>query len=182
MTAGSSTTFADLLAEWGHDPSCSSKTCQGCLLQTTGTLWPESFTAWPASATASPGGLFQQPPLEPHTDGVDGGPLLSTPTAWLGRRPSNSKIEPGVTANQGQELTRDLYQLLPTPTASDHKASGGSTVSNVTLTDAMVRGHGHAPPCSEGTGRRLPGGNASSVDQHQLQLSTDNSRHTSSSG
>ena len=137
MNDGCLTTFADLLAEWGHDPSCSSKTCRGCCLQTTGTLWPESFTAWPASATASPGGLWQQPTLERLTDGDDGGRLLSTPTAWLSRRPSNSKIEPGVTANQGQELTRDLYQLLPTPLSRDWK--DGKQSPNVPVNGILSR-------------------------------------------
>jgi len=34
---------------------------------------------------------------------------------------------------------REIKQLLPTPTARDEAASGGSTASDVTLTDAVVR-------------------------------------------
>ncbi len=92
MTAGSGMTYSDLLAEWGHGPTCSSRTCQGCSLLMAGTLWPESFTDWPASATASRGGLTAQPPLEHRTAGTDGGasPILPTPTA----------SQPGGTAEQ----------------------------------------------------------------------------------
>jgi len=184
MTDGYLTTFADLLAEWKHDPSCSLRTSQDYSLQTVGKLWPESFTDWPTSATTSDGGLFQQPPLVHLIDATDGGDLLilKTPTANLGGPYPTQHPDKRKAGGHGPTLADEVEHLLPTPTASDHVSSGGSTLSNVTLTDAMVRGHGHAPPCSEGTGQRLPDGNASSVDQHQLQLSTDDSRRTSSNG
>ena len=79
MTDGSSMTSADLLAEWTHDPSSSSRTSPASSLQTVGKLWVESFTDWPTSGTTSPGGLFQQPPLEHPINATDGGGLLGTP-------------------------------------------------------------------------------------------------------
>ena len=128
MTAGSGVTYSDLLAEWGHDPSCSSKTCPGCCLLTTGTLWPESFTDWPQSATASPGGLWQQQPLALPTEGCVGLELLNTPTAWLGERPSRSQI-PNESTQNG-ELTHDLQKLLPTPLAHDMKTNASPSRRN----------------------------------------------------
>ena len=143
MTAGYSTTFADLLAEWGHDPSCSSKTCQGCLLQTTGTLWPESFTDWPQSATASPGGLWQQQPLEPLIDGFAGGdlPTLPTPTAsqpggtaeqHLAHKNKNGGNRTAVT-----DLGMVVTQLLPTPLSRDWK--DGKESPNVPVNGILSR-------------------------------------------
>ena len=72
----------------------------------------------------------------------------TTSAGGLYRRP---QLEHPISVSDGGDL-------LPTPTAMDQNSSGGSTLSSVTLTDAMVRGHGHAPPCSEGTGGRLPAG------------------------
>ncbi len=135
MTAGSGMTYSDLLAEWDHDPSCSSKTCRGCLLLTTGTLWPELFTAWPQSATASPGGLWQQQPLALPTEGRVGLELLNTPTAWLGERPSRSQIPNGSTQNG--ELTHDLEKLLPTPLTRDRK--DGKESPNVSVNGILSR-------------------------------------------
>ena len=129
MNDGYLTIFADLLAEWGHDPSCSSKTCQGCCLQTTGTLWPESFTAWPASGTASPGGLWRQPTLELHTDGFAGGDLPTLPTPTAGDR---GKDAPN---RRGSPSLNMLPTLLPTPTAQ--AAKHGST------RDLKAHGHGY---------------------------------------
>ena len=116
MTAGSGMTYSDLLAEWNHDPLCSSKTCQGCLLVQAATLWPESFTDWPQSATASLGGLWQQPKLVPLTDGFAGGdsPTLPTP------RTSDTN-GPGKHGNGGLDL-RTAISLLPTRTTVDGQA------------------------------------------------------------
>jgi hypothetical protein len=44
----------------------------------------------------------------------------------------------GAHGTGGPDL-RTVVDLLPTPTAMDYKASGGSTSSDVTLTDAIVR-------------------------------------------
>ena len=47
--------------------------------------------------------------------------LLSTPTAWLGRRPGNSDLSnpESFDRGSGKELTRDIAKLLPTPTATE---------------------------------------------------------------
>ena len=46
----------------------------------------------------------------------------------------------------GKSLAIEAQRLLPTPTSSDSKASGGDpSTSNVTLTDAAVRGRGLLP-------------------------------------
>lgn len=120
MTAGSGMTYSDLLAEWKHGPSCSSKTCQGCCLQTTGTLWPESFTAWPTSATTSHGGLFQQQPLEHPINASAGGdlPTLKTPTANLGNNGGSQHPDKRKAGGHGPTLADEIEHLLPTPTAS----------------------------------------------------------------
>ncbi len=125
MTAGYSMTYADLLAEWGHDPSCSSRTCQGCLLQTTGTLWPQSFTAWPQSATALTTGLWQRPPLAHHTDDDDGGesPCLKTPTANLATNGGSQHPEKRKAGGHGPTLADEIEHLLPTPMAHDAKTN-----------------------------------------------------------
>ena len=115
-------TSQDWLAEWGHAPSCSARTCLGCSLQTTGTLWPESFTDWPQSATASSGGLFQRPPLVPATDVSGGGdsPTLPTPAAWDGNRgPDLARADRPDSG--GMDLVTTVERLLPTPPARDHK-------------------------------------------------------------
>jgi len=119
MTAGSGMTYSDLLAEWKHGPSCSSKTCLGCCLQTTGTLWPESFTAWPASGMASVGGLFQRPQLEHLIGATDGGasPILPTPAAADGNR-GPDLARANRPQSGGMDLVTTVERLLPTPTAS----------------------------------------------------------------
>lgn len=57
--------------------------------------------------------------------------LLPTPTV-------SDTNGPGTHGDGGADL-RTAVSLLPTPTAMDAKASGGSTPSDVTLTDAVVR-------------------------------------------
>lgn len=171
MNDGYSTTFADLLAEWGHDPSCFSKTCRGCCLQTTGTLWPESFMDWPASATASPGGLWQQPTLVPHIDGSDGGPLLGTP------RTSTKNGASAVAIASGKHRHRLEAQVaiarLPTPTAHDSKDGPSPSRASRDTTDLGaiafllpdVNGSTHSEP----THQQFSDGNKLWVDQPQNQ-------------
>jgi len=139
MNDGCSTTFADLLAEWGHDPSCSSKTCRGCCLLTTGTLWPESFTAWPRSATASLGGLWQQPTLVPLTVGFDGGdlPTLKTPTANLATNGGSQHPEKRKAGGHGPTLADEVEHLLPTPLSRDWK--DGKASPNVPVNGILSR-------------------------------------------
>ncbi len=50
-----------------------------------------------------------------------------------------AKVKADSGASNGIPLTIAVQMLLPTPTAMDSKASGGSTSSNVTLTDATAR-------------------------------------------
>jgi DNA (cytosine-5)-methyltransferase 1 len=62
--------------------------------------------------------------------------LLPTPRATDG-----TKGGPNQRGSSGDlMLPSAVHHLLPTPTAMDSKASGGSGPSNITLTDAMVRG------------------------------------------
>lgn len=123
-----SMTSQDLLAEWSHDPSCFSKTCQGCLLQTTAKLWQESFTAWPKSGTALPTGFYQHQTLEPVIEGNDGGGLDSLPTPtktqaggtaeqFLKRK---SKAD-GIQRKTPTDLSLLIQWYLPTPLSRDYK-------------------------------------------------------------
>ena len=60
--------------------------------------------------------------------------LLPTPVASSGAHGG-----PGRTYGDGTPTLDGISRLLPTPTAKDSAASGGSTASDVTLTDAVVR-------------------------------------------
>jgi hypothetical protein len=60
--------------------------------------------------------------------------LLPTPRASDG-----TKGGPNQRGSSGDLMLPSAVLLLPTPTAMDYKASGGSTPSDVTLTDAVVR-------------------------------------------
>jgi hypothetical protein len=62
------------------------------------------------------------------------GPLLPTPRATDG-----TKGGPNQRGSSGDLMLPSAVMLLPTPTAMDSKASGGSTPADVTLTDAVVR-------------------------------------------
>ena len=121
MTDGYSMTFADLLAEWGHTPSCSLRTCRGCSLQTVGTLWPQSFLDWPQSATASTTGLWKRPPLARPISDDDGGALLGTPRTSTKNGASSVAVETG---DHWHRLEAQIA-MLPTPTAQ--AAKHGST-------------------------------------------------------
>jgi len=145
MNDGSSTTSLPLLAQWSHDPGCSSKTCLGCSLQETASLFDELFTDWPKSGTWDSTGLWQHPKLEPLTDANDGsalpdlptptrsdgaggpgghregGPNLRTKVAMLAT-PTTSVAKDGTP--QDSKGKRDLRldaRLLPTPTKRDYK-------------------------------------------------------------
>ena len=180
MNGGYSTTFADLLAEWGHDPSCSSKTCLGCSLQITGTLWPESFTDWPQSATTSDGGLFQQPPLEHPIDASAGGdlPTLKTPTANLGINGGSQHPDKRKAGGHGPTLADEVEHLLPTPTARDHK--DGKFTPNVETNKLLGREIWALD--SNSTQEPSSDGNSSSVAQLLTRSSKAGFRSISSSG
>jgi len=134
MNDGSLMTSLDWLAEWGHDPSCSLRTCPGCCLLTTGVLFPELFTDWPTSATTSLGGLSQQSPLEHPIDASDGGdlPTLPTPRAQNGED-RNNKIYPRP-LDQPQNLENALARL---PTDSDPTPQQ-STDGNASSDDQLL--------------------------------------------
>lgn len=130
MSDGSSTISADLLAEWKHDLSCSSRTSQGYSLQTVGKLWPESFMDWPASGTTSDGGLFQQPPLELRISETAGGDLLGTPRA-INLPPAVHHLAAG--GSHKWKLENQVHLLnksLPTPTAHDAKENASPSRAN----------------------------------------------------
>lgn len=68
----------------------------------------------------------------------------------------------------GGPMLRDVGHLLPTPTAMDSKASGGSTPSDVTPTDAVVR-----TSLGASTNPRFGDGNTSSDEPHPGQLTIE---------
>ena len=91
--------------------------------------------------------------------------MLPTPRATDG-----TKGGPNQRGSAGDLMLPSAVHMLPTPTAMDAHSSGGSTPSNVTLTDAAVRTRmGTAPnPRHEPTGAPTPppstGGNPSWED------------------
>lgn len=108
------------LAEWGHDPTCTSRTCAGCSPQTAGTLWPEPYLDWQPSGTWDGGGVSTHPPLEPPTGEADGSRTrLPTPTASdaKGSRRTTARTDEWI-SNDGTTLL-DALVLLPTPQAWD---------------------------------------------------------------
>jgi hypothetical protein len=65
--------------------------------------------------------------------------LLRTPTAQLAMNGGSQHPDKQKAGGHGPTLADEIEHLLPTPTAMDSKkASGGSTPSDVTLTDAVV--------------------------------------------
>jgi DNA (cytosine-5)-methyltransferase 1 len=80
-----------------------------------------------------------------HGNGNGHGPSLAIealrmlPTPMTGSGGGGIRSEEALASGQRQVTLNDLPRLLPTPTATDSKASGGSTPADVTLTDAIVR-------------------------------------------
>jgi len=66
--------------------------------------------------------------------------LLRTPTAQLAVNGGSQHPDKRKAGGHGPTLADEIEHLLPTPTAMDSRMSGGSGASDVTLTDAMVRG------------------------------------------
>jgi len=84
------------------------------------------------------GVAYELPTSAPRTEGSGSSSspgLLPTPRATDG-----TKGGPNQRGTSGDLMLPSAVQLLPTPTAMDSRASGGSGASDVTLTDAMVRG------------------------------------------
>lgn len=65
--------------------------------------------------------------------------LLKTPTAQLSVNGGSQHPNKRKAGGHGPTLADEVEHLLPTPTAMDSRASGGSTPSDVTLTDLTVR-------------------------------------------
>jgi hypothetical protein len=86
------------------------------------------------------------------------GALLPTPRAARGA--SGTETMYGLGAVRSDEGRPQGEVLLPTPTVMDYKASGGSTTSDVTLTDAIVR-----TSLGAHTNTRFDGGSGLSDDE-----------------
>jgi hypothetical protein len=84
--------------------------------------------------------------------------LLPTPRAARGA--SGTETMYGLGAVRSDEGRPQGEVLLPTPTVMDYKASGGSTTSDVTLTDAIVR-----TSLGAHTNTRFDGGSGLSDDE-----------------
>lgn len=84
--------------------------------------------------------------------------VLKTPTSQLAVNGGSQHPDKRRAGGHGPTLADEVEHLLPTPTAMDAHSSGGSTPSNVTLTDATVRSRmGAIPnPRHEPTGGRMP--------------------------
>jgi hypothetical protein len=94
--------------------------------------------------------------VRPSLDGVV--QLLPTPRAARGA--SGTETMYGLGAVRSDEGRPQGEVLLPTPTVMDYKASGGSTTSDVTLTDAIVR-----TSLGAHTNTRFDGGSGLSDDE-----------------
>ena len=83
---------------------------------------------------------------------------LKTPTSQLAVNGGSQHPEKRKAGGHGPTPPDEVEHLLPTPTAMDAHSSGGSTPSNVTLTDATVRSRmGTTPnPRHEPTGGPTP--------------------------
>ena len=64
---------------------------------------------------------------------------LKTPTSQLAVNGGSQHPDKRKAGGRGPALADEVEHLLPTPTAQDSSASGGSNEHNVTLTDATVR-------------------------------------------
>lgn len=95
--------------------------------------------AWPADA--------EGPGLEAWGEGRRGGSAAAEP-ADLGHERAGASRDGGAGPADGRSRA---VALLPTPTSTDHKASGATYAATdthhtgTTLTDAVVRGHGLMP-------------------------------------
>jgi len=157
---------AELLGTVEHDGS-SSKTSEAYSVLMVGTLWPKSLRHWPQTGSLRSGRVYGRPTLERPTSDCDGS-ALATPTAWLGRRPSQAVGDPDRWENpeRSNELSDQIAhlveRLLPTPTARDHKDGAPCDVPvNALLGRAVWSLHGGDP-----TPTPSPNGNQSSGDQH----------------
>ena len=96
-----------------------------------------------------------------HPDSKSGGANLRTVVSVLPtpRATDGTKGGPNQRGSAGDLMLPSAVHLLPTPTAMDSASSGGSTPSDVTLTDAVVRtdlGRRPNPRHTEPTGAPTP--------------------------
>lgn len=121
--AGSSTTSAVLVATLESNGFCW-RTSQGSLLPTPAKPSPGSSQRWPKTGSLRSGHVYERPTSAPPTDGFAGS-ALATPTAWLGRRPSQSIGDPDRWENKARsrelsdQMAHLVERLLPTPGAQE---------------------------------------------------------------
>ena len=102
--------------------------------ETVALLQPPTATPYGSDQLPSPGAA-----VRPSLDGTVR--LLPTPSAadGMGGHATRSGARSDELLLPGVAQAAAVGKLLPTPTAMDSRASGGSTPANVTLTDAAVR-------------------------------------------
>jgi hypothetical protein len=107
--------------------SSSWRTSKLSLLSTEGTCGERWSGTWPRSGTTRHGIAFPLVPSAPRTSATASSPLLSTPTAWLGRRPNHAEGDPerwhnpdrsNELSDQVAAIHEKAVRLLPTPNAS----------------------------------------------------------------
>jgi hypothetical protein len=138
MTSGTASAF--------FDPDTSSwKMSQGCFQWddelVAAAMWLQRLPAW---GTTAGGALFEHQTPGHLTAARDGSASLATPTAWLGRRPSQAvgDAERWYDPERSNELSDQMAALLPTPVVND--MGRGKTVEDWdSWTDAMKERHGN---------------------------------------
>src|ERR1051326_1968161 len=108
---------------------CSSRTCPGCSPSTTAKRSRKSSAIWPRAGGLRNGTAFPRDPLAPRTSAIASSCSLPTPTASQYGSSQNGINGRGGANERPSAGTPSLYQLaargrLPTPTATDCKASG----------------------------------------------------------
>jgi len=153
-------TFVRLLGELVPTGS-SLRTSEDYLVQTVGTLWPESLRDWPQTGSLHAGRVYEHQTLERPTDDCDGS-ALPTPTASDGTKavgtPENSERR---RAAGRQAYLTDIVQtdlqaptpaaLLPTPTVVDmgaRKTVEEWEVWTLAMKDRHGSGNGHGKSLS----------------------------------
>lgn len=139
--AGSSKTSAVLVAIVGPN-GYSWKTSQESLLPMPAKRSAKSSERWPKTGSLRSGHVYERPTLVPPTADFAGS-ALATPTAWLGRRPSQSIGDPDRWENKARsrelsdQMAHLVERLLPTPSANEPGYAGtlvdknGSPVEHV---------------------------------------------------
>ena len=111
---------------WFSQDSSSWKTSQRSLL----TDWTPFLGSWPRQGLMRNGHVFQQVLWEPAISATDGGSLLGTPRAVLGRSsridcPSHLQAANDPNSKRAGFLEIQIAKTLPTPMARDYKGGQG---------------------------------------------------------